>query len=124
MSKKQICVPFRNGSMQPYVGYTITDDEERTCFEAGSVVSHTNSWHGGDEWRPNIPFENVLHYEGFARGRSSAGFTFKDSEGHTYWMFMKDMDDLIRSGAKPLTVCGTFEFVKRGQNYGVRLLTE
>lgn len=124
MAKRQFCVPFHNGSMQPYVGYTLSDEEEKEYFNSGSIMSHTSSWYGGDEWRPNKPFECTLQYEGFSRGRSSAGFAFKDQDGHSYWMFMTDMDDLIRAGARPLEVRGTFEFVKRGQNYGIKFLEE
>lgn len=122
MAKRPFCVPFQRGSMCSYAGYVLSDAEEQQCFAEGSLQMHADRWDGGHEWKPNKPFKTTLFYDGFARGRSSAGFRFKDADGHVYWMFMTDLDDAIRTGAAPLQLSGTFEFAKRGANYGVRLV--
>ena len=122
--KKRICVPFdKNGSLVTYAGQLSLEEEEE-CLRDGILHKNQESWYGGETWKPNFTFETTLHYTGFGRGRSSAGFTFEDEEGHSYWMFMTDMDDMIKGGVAPLCVKGTFGFAKRGQNYGIKLLEE
>ena len=123
MAKKPFCVPFCNGEHQDYVGYVLSEEEERLCFEQGFFVSPRPFWNGAVEWRPNTPFSTTLSYEGYARGRSSAVFCYKDPDGNRYQMFMTDMDAVILSGSTPISLTGTFEFVKRGMNYGVKLLS-
>ena len=124
MANKKRCIPFENGNPVEYTGYDLTDDEVEQCYQNGSYRRDTDRYMGRYEWRPNLPFRAVLSYDGYARGRSSAGFVFKDENGHRYWMFMTDIDAAIRAGVQPLEIRGEFEFVKRGQNYGVRFIRE
>jgi hypothetical protein len=99
MSKKKgnYQIPFKNGNLQSYP-------------------------YNPDEWRDNYEFEETLEYVTYYRGRSSATIAFKDSQGHTYEMFLTDFDDVMkRKGFNGKFVTGKWTFVKRGQNYGIRL---
>ena len=100
----------------------------------GSLVSYTGTQPGSYEderfnrgrwvWRQNFVFEDELVFLGFYRGCSSAGSTFKSlRDGKQYNVFLKDLgaiilSDSLRSGV----ISGTFTFVKRGANYGLRLV--
>ena len=80
--------------------------------------------YGEYEWRENEPFIDVIEYQGYSRGRSAANFSFKSCmNGQTYNMFMTDMSDIIPHMQKGI-LKGRFKFVKRGQNYGLRLLED
>lgn len=71
------------------------------------------------DWRVNQPFEDLLMYDGYERGRSAAYFRFKTSMGKTVMVFMSDMSEMI-----PYMNCGAiegvFQFTKKGQNYGCK----
>jgi hypothetical protein len=73
------------------------------------------------DWRPNFEFEDTLTYEGFSRGRSAAYVLFRRGDGKRVTMFLKELDELMprMCGGH---VTGRFTFIKRGQNYGVRIL--
>lgn len=83
--------------------------------------------HNGDiEWRENCVFQDDLRYDGYYRGRSAAGFRFvSENDGKTYNMFMKDFDDAMKARRffKDRLI-GQFTYVKRGQNYGIRIIPE
>lgn len=114
---KKRCIPFSsNGEMYEFVGYDLNDEEAERCYEHKKLIK------GNVVWRPNKPFESTLYYDRFLHGRSSAKFCYRDAEGEKYWMFMTDMDDVIRKGVCPLELRGTFEYVKRGMNYGIKML--
>jgi hypothetical protein len=69
------------------------------------------------------PFKAHLTYTGCGRGRSAIHFYFEDLETRIkYQMFLTDMDDVISRGLAPLSLRGTWEVVKRGSNYGVRMV--
>lgn len=77
------------------------------------------------DWRLNDPFEETLQFEQMQRGRSAAYSLWKDPEGHTYPMFMSDLEELlinkiIRNGV----VRCTWIVKKRGSNYGIGLYKE
>ena len=77
------------------------------------------------EWRDNYVFEDTLTYETYYRGRSSATICFKDTNGHTYEMFMSDFDILITAkGLNGKSVSGKWTFVKKGKNYGIKAVIE
>lgn len=78
----------------------------------------------GPEWRPVEPFAKTLQYTGFARGYSAAYFLWKDADGHTYPMFLTDMDAVLKTGLSPTALIGLWIVCKRGQNYGIRLVTD
>ncbi|MBU5266253.1 hypothetical protein [Virgibacillus proomii] len=97
MAKRKYKIPFYEGNLQsyPYID---------------------------DEWRDNYVFEGTLEYKTYHRGRSSVTIEFSDSKGNTYGMFVSDFDDLVnRKGLNGKKVHGKWTFVKKGQNYGIRL---
>lgn len=73
------------------------------------------------EWRPNAPFSDTLTFNTYSRGRSAAYFHFKRTDGTGVCMFLTDMEEAIPHlmGGK---LRGTFQFTKRGQNYGLKLI--
>lgn len=86
----------------------------------GNQLAYPETWRGL-EWRDNTPFNDVLTYEGYGRGRSSATLKFKTSLGMRVEFFMSDFDDVVPH-MKNGVIRGRFEFVKKGQNYGCKLL--
>lgn len=75
------------------------------------------------DWRDNTPFTATMELRGFGRGMSSARFHFIDHEGHTYEMFMKDMEHLFLHGIiEQGVVTGKWRICKRGQNYGLQFV--
>lgn len=74
-----------------------------------------------NDWRPNIPFTAALTLTGTRRGRSAAYFTWEDSDGHEFPMFITDVAGLLReTTVTNATVCAVWTVAKRGTNYGVR----
>lgn len=76
------------------------------------------------EWCDNIPFEAVLVFDGYSRGRSAAHTSWQNKEtGAKYTMFLTHFDSLMRSqiltyGETPKLL---WDFVKYGQNYGIKM---
>lgn len=85
-----------------------------------------------DEERPNIPFEETFYIMGFTRGCSSCKMLLRRTADYAinqdecaypkidYEVFMSDSTEIIRKMTNG-TIKGTFEFCKKGQNYGIRL---
>lgn len=75
-------------------------------------------------WKENFEFEDTLIITGMSRGRSAANFNLQSTiDSKNYNLFMTDIVDLIRK----VTITngkikGRWTFVKRGSNYGVKLL--
>jgi hypothetical protein len=87
----------------------------------GNQMGYPETWRGV-EWRDNEPFEDTLVYKGYGRGRSSATLHFRRaSTGTEVQFFMSDFDDIVKH-MQFGTFSGRFEFVKKGQNYGCKLL--
>jgi hypothetical protein len=74
------------------------------------------------EWRDNYEFEAHLKVVGWGRGRSSITFTLVDTNGVKYSTFASTFYEMI-----PHMSCGeirgTFTFCKKGQNYGLKLIS-
>lgn len=74
------------------------------------------------KWRDNDPFDATITHTSFSRGRSSALLYWYDSARKLiYPMFIKDLSDAmpyIYGGQ----ITGRFQFQKRGENYGLKLL--
>lgn len=118
---KLICFPFVNGNLQDYSYNDLTDEERRRVYDGEEVVLKSHGSWGADEiWKPNAEVELTLKYVNYSRGRSSAKIDWEDQKGHTYPMFMTDMDELFKIGVNTLSVHGIFTFVKRGANYGIK----
>lgn len=94
--------------------YEIPFDDE------GNQKHYPDSWRGL-QWLANEPFQDTLTYRTFSRGRSAAYFNFTRSNGKTVTVFLKELDEMMPHmiGGK---VSGTFQFVKRGENYGCTLI--
>jgi hypothetical protein len=114
MSKTKVLhAPYTKGNLQDWVPVEYPD--------AG------NPRYGLVEWRENTPFNALLKYRSFERGHSAARTVWEDSEGHTYPMFMTDLDSLLKNEygvvveTSPVSVDGQWIVSKRGQNYGIRL---
>jgi len=89
----------------------------------GNQLHYPESWKIGLHWRKNEPFTDTLTYDTYSRGRSAAYFNFKRSDGTELVMFMTDFEKVV-----PLMingkVTGTFQFIKRGQNYGCTIAAD
>ncbi len=91
----------------------------------GSPVPYCS--HGAENsyvWEANKPFKTTLVFKGFVRGRSAAHAVYAkvDDPQWAVTIFLSDLKDVIAAGFTPLYLGGHFEFVKRGQNYGVKLI--
>lgn len=74
-------------------------------------------------WQPADDFDAVLTLQGFHRGRSAAHLLLTDPDGHEFTMFLKDFVEAVKHGVRVGgEIAGKFEFVKRGQNFGISLL--
>jgi len=76
------------------------------------------------EWRDNHEFVDTITFAGvYGRGRSSVTFELTRAGGSKVMAFVSDFTDMV-----PLMVGGSlygrFTFVKKGQNYGVKLLEQ
>jgi hypothetical protein len=116
-NKKLICFPFINGSLQEYSFYNLSDDEIERIYNGEHIESQD-----GTIWKPNEEIYLRLHYDGYGRGRSSVTFYWKDDNGHRYPMFLTDMNDLLKQNVGVSNIYGIFTYVRRGANYGVKLL--
>lgn len=76
------------------------------------------------EWREITEFDLELQLEDIERGRSAARFIWVDpATGAKYPMFMTDMKNLVLSVTMERgLVMGTWTVVKRGANYGIKLV--
>lgn len=118
MTKGKYQIPFDGeGNQQHYPQhyYPRGEKDEFLRDELGRAVSKE------PEWRDNAPFETTLKFEHYERGRSAAYFIFKRSEGGEVTVFLTDFTDMVpfMNGG---FISGTFEFTKRGMNYGCKLV--
>ena len=81
------------------------------------------------EWRDPEPFEDILYFTCFERGRSAAHALFEAEKGQhhgdTFQVFLTDLEEMmphLKPDGRTATICGRFTFCKRGQNYGVKLV--
>ena len=128
MTKKLICFPFIDGSLQEWSWNNLTDSERERVYNGEEVVKgFTHDGNSCDEnkievWKPNKEVELTLHYKGFGRGRSAVTFYWVDDDGHKYPMFIKDVDELLRQDIGASSIHAIFTYVKRGNNYGIKFL--
>ena len=90
----------------------------------GPDGNHMDSRFGAKAtWVPNFEFEAIMTFQYVTRGRSSVQFVFLDAEGKRYYMFAKDMSNLILATTLVNgVVSGRWTFCKRGSNYGVQFV--
>ena len=89
--------------------------------EQGNQMHHPYDFGCFKEYRDNYEFFSTLAFSCFCRGRSAAYAKFKNTSGMICTMFLKDLEEAIPY-MKNGVITGLFTFVKRGQNYGVRLV--
>lgn len=75
-------------------------------------------------WKDNAPFRATLEFKGFQRGRSAAHAIYakRDDESWQAVMFLTDFTEVVDRGLAPKHLSGRFVHVKRGSNYGIKLL--
>lgn len=95
--------------------------------EKGNQLSYPDHWMNGYQnkeviFKDNFEFEDSIVFVEFQRGRSSTIAKFHRLSTNTYiTAFVSDMKDLIinmRYGQ----INGKFTFVKKGQNYGFKII--
>ena len=94
--------------------------EYQIPFDKDGNQLHYPEWNC--EWHANTTFTAIMTYDGYSRGRSAAYAHLRDEYGKRYTAFMCELDKLI-----PVldygSTAGVWTFEKRGQNYGVKLVT-
>jgi hypothetical protein len=86
--------------------------------------------HPCGEWRESKPFEAVVTFEGWVRGRSAAHASVKvkplgGANPFQAQVFLTDFAEILITGAVEegqVVGTGPWEFCKRGQNFGLRLV--
>jgi hypothetical protein len=75
-------------------------------------------------WRENYEWSTTLKLQSIERGRSAAHFIWTDADNRRYPMFMKDLTEMIFNYGVAVggVIRGKFTFVKRGQNYGIKMI--
>jgi hypothetical protein len=68
-------------------------------------------------------FKAKMSLVGFYRGRSAAGFTFKDEEGREHTMRIKCVTELLlNADINKGVVCGSWRYVKQGANFSLKYM--
>lgn len=67
----------------------------------------------------NLPWDDELTWDGYYRGRSAAGMTFKNAQGQQFTVFLTDFSAMVPVMEKGI-VKGRFIYCKRGRNYGIK----
>jgi hypothetical protein len=77
-------------------------------------------------WKENYEFDDTLILTGMSRGRSAANFNLQsETNSKNYNLFMTDIVDMIKNAnIFKGKVKGKWTFVKRGQNYGIKLIEQ
>ena len=123
MAKKLICFPFVDGDLQEFSYNDLDDSEREKVYAEGILIK--DYFHNPSKqeiWKPNEEVELTLHYKSYGRGRSSVTFYWLDDNGHKYPMFLTDLDELLKLKVDVSNLHGIFTYVKRGRNYGIKLL--
>lgn len=124
MAKKLICYPFITNNdgtdtLQDWVNVELDDNERELCYKQGNLI--TTEYNQRILWHKQQRRNLTLTYQGYGRGRSSVTFYWKDQDGNGYPMFLKDMDYMLKNNKVKSKISGEFEFIKRGQNYGIKM---
>lgn len=100
MSKSSYQIPFdKHGNLLSYPDYDV------------------------DQWKDNYVFKSKMTLVTYGRGRSSVVFIFKDNNGFKYPMFVSDFLDMTLAVTLDKGfVEGSFTFVKKGSNYGLKYI--
>ena len=122
MTKKLICFPFIDGNLQECSFNNLDDSERERVYNGEEVVKEFVNKDQKEIWKPNEEVELTLHYKNYSRGQSSVTFYWADDDGHTYPMFIKDVDELLRQDIGLSSIHAIWTYVKRGANYGIKFV--
>jgi hypothetical protein len=106
----------------------------------GSLQHYPESWFTGETemiggwplrkregpyWLEAKPFTCTLVLDDMRRGQSAAYFMWRELDSEvTYSMFIRNMTDLVKAAVLDHgKVTGTWAVIKRGQNYGIKLVS-
>lgn len=90
--------------------------------EDGNMMTFTDSWCRSHEDKDNYEWEDELVYTDYSKGRSAVNFEFTSRKtGKIYSMFLSDFCRSIVL-LDEAVLKGKFTFVKRGSNFGVKLI--
>ena len=125
MAKKELLVPFRNGRPCWW------DGEVSSKLKVGEVETRNDSYYKTCERKQNYEFEADMRIVEFGRGRSSVKLILEDinepeptekyQSKFRYEVFLSDAIDTISKGMD-MIVSGKWTFVKRGSNWGIKLI--
>lgn len=125
------------GDVEIFIGYIDGKDQYKLTninkIKNLEKINKTN-WGGEDSYyikigpdmRENTPFYAILTYNGYSRGRSAADLEFLDDSGHKYSMFMSSFNELLFNSniIDRKTELITWNFCKKGSNYGLQFLNK
>lgn len=125
MAKKELLVPFRNDKPCWW------DGEVSDKLTIGEVELREDSYYRKSERKANYEFEAKMKIVGFTRGRSSVKLVLNDiaetlpaekyARKFGWEVFLSDAIETI-SKAKDMIINGRWTFVKRGKNWGIKLI--
>lgn len=88
----------------------------------GDFLMHYPGYYDDIVWKDNYEFSDILEYVEYGKGRSSTVFYFKSkTDGKSYSMFVSDFDSIVNNMMNGV-IEGKFTFVKKGQNYGLKMI--
>lgn len=117
-------IPFdKDGNQQdwPQSWYVPTGETTKGKDWHGRDYDYSITVEEGPNWKPNFEFEDTLELVSYGRGRSSVTFTLKRTDGTTVSMFVSDFFESAFK-MKEGKITGHFTFIKKGQNYGCKLV--
>lgn len=120
--KWQYDIPFdRDGNQQDYPQewYVPTGEVKKAQYPPFPEYPVTRA--EGPIWKPNCEFDDTLTLVGYGRGRSSITFDFKRTDGTKVSMFVSDFYEAVFKMAEG-KITGRFTFIKKGQNYGCKMV--
>jgi len=89
-------------------------------FVNDKPLIYVDYWLKDVEWRDNEPFEDILTFKTYSRGRSAARLVFLSKALKcNVEMFLGDFSSIVPLLQKG-KLSGTFKFVKKGQNFGIQ----
>lgn len=127
MAKKELLVPFRNDKPCWW------DGEVSNKLKVGEVDLREGEYYKKSERKENFIFEASMKIDGFCRGRSSVKLRLENinetdpiekyQRKFGWEVFLSDAIETI-SKSKNMIVTGKWTFVKKGQNWGIKLIEE
>jgi len=122
--KPRVTIDFYNNNPNPnyeseMIEYNHKTNEIQTRKDLGRYIEVDYTI-----WKENYEFKDTLIITGMSLGRSAANFNLQSTiNNKNYNLFMTDIVDLIQKATITQgKINGRWTFVKRGSNYGVKLI--